>query len=105
MSKPKHLSLIVLAAMTVLALLLAGCSSGNSTPAQQVNQQGRQTVQDVNKSLVPPKVTDFTEYKNYIAAQKIYDDPSTIIWCTTTWGNASAPLVTVPIAGKLTSSS
>ena len=35
----------------------------------------------------------------------MYDTPSSIIWCTTTWGNASAPLVTVPVAGKLTSSS
>lgn len=45
------------------------------------------------------------EYNNYINAQKTYDDPASIIWCTTTWGNASAPLVTIPVAGKLTSSS
>lgn len=44
------------------------------------------------------------EIHNYERAQKLFDDPSTIIWCTTTWGNASAPLVTMPVAGKLTSS-
>lgn len=45
------------------------------------------------------------ELRNYEGAQKLYSDPATIIYCTTTWGNASAPLVTIPIAGKLTSSS
>jgi hypothetical protein len=45
------------------------------------------------------------ELDNYNEAQRLYDSPSTIIWCSTTWGNASAPIVTVPIKGKLTSSS
>lgn len=45
------------------------------------------------------------ELRNYESAQRLYAQPTTIIYCTTTWGNASAPLVTVPIAGKLTSSS
>lgn len=45
------------------------------------------------------------EFNNYNEAQKLYDSPDTIIWCSTTWGNPSAPIVTVPIAGKLTSSS
>jgi hypothetical protein len=45
------------------------------------------------------------EFYNYTKAQKLYADQNTIIWCSTTWGNASAPIVTVPIAGKLTSSS
>lgn len=44
------------------------------------------------------------EFGNYNRAQQLYDSPSTIIWCSTTWGNPSAPIVTVPIAGKLTSS-
>jgi hypothetical protein len=48
---------------------------------------------------------DNSELRNYEGAQKLYADPTTIIYCTFTWGNASAPLVTVPIAGKLTSSS
>lgn len=101
----------VLSAITALALgiatagALSACDSPPAPAAQQANQAARQSVQDINESLAAPKVTNFTEYKNYMEAQKIYDDPSTIIWCTTTWGNASAPLVTVPIAGKLTSSS
>lgn len=49
--------------------------------------------------------TNDVEWNNYNRAQKLYDDQSSIIWCTTTWGNASSPLVTIPIAGKLTSSS
>ena len=45
------------------------------------------------------------EFNNYNKAQKLYDAKDSIIWCTTTWGNANSPLVTVPIRGKLTSSS
>ncbi len=45
------------------------------------------------------------ELANYNRAQQLYDSPDTIIWCSTTWGNPAAPIVTVPIAGKLTSSS
>jgi hypothetical protein len=45
------------------------------------------------------------EFNNYNKAQKLYDSPDTIIWCSTTWGNANAPIITLPVAGKLTSSS
>jgi hypothetical protein len=45
------------------------------------------------------------EFDNYNAAHELYDSPNTIIWCTTAWSNPSAPLLTVPIKGKLTSSS
>lgn len=44
------------------------------------------------------------ELKNYEAAQRLYDDPSTIIWCTAFPANPSLNAITVPIAGKLTSS-
>lgn len=104
MSTLKRILVAILTTFT-LVVMVAGCSSTPSSPAKEVNQQGRESVQKTNESLKPPVVKNFTEYKNYMAAQSLYDDPSSIIWCTTTWGNASAPLVTVPVAGKLTSSS
>lgn len=45
------------------------------------------------------------ELDNYNDKLALDDDPSTIIWCTAFPDNASAPFITVPIAGKLTSSS
>jgi hypothetical protein len=44
------------------------------------------------------------ELNNYEKAQKLYDDPSTIIWCTVFPSNNSLNAITIPIAGKLTSS-
>lgn len=105
MSKAKRTITTFASAVAVVALFAACDGQPAPSQAQQVNQKGRETVQEVNESLAPPVVHNFTEYKNYMAAQKLADDPSTILWCTTTWGNANAPLVTVPIAGKLTSSS
>lgn len=100
----KILSLI--AAVLVAILALAGCAAGgNVDVAKAANQRARQHVQDQNASLTAPKIKHNTEYNNYFKAQSTYDEPSTILWCSFTWGNASAPLVTVPVAGKLTSSS
>lgn len=90
------------------ALTIAGCSSstGNADAAgHAANKAGRAHAVTENQSLVPPTINNNVEYHNYFKAQETYDDPSTILWCTTTWGNANSPLVTVPVAGKLTSSS
>lgn len=86
--------------------LIAGCggiaASTADTPAQKAQAQIDTDANNTNPFLPPwPSV----EYNNYTKAQKLYASPTTIQWCTTTWGNASAPLVTVPVAGKLTSSS
>ena len=56
---------------------------------------------------------DFTPYipkhgvegANYNGLQELADDPATILWCTSFPASATAPIVTVPIVGKLTSSS
>lgn len=45
------------------------------------------------------------EYKNYERRQKLADDPSAIIWCTSAFPIPSSPLFTVPIVGKITSGS
>lgn len=102
--KSKKLMIIV-AIAAVISLFMASCSSDATKAARDANKEGRANVKKVNESFSPPEINGDTEYHNYMGAQKLYDDPSSIIWCTTTWGNDSAPLVTVPIAGKLTSSS
>jgi hypothetical protein len=89
----------VVLAVVAAAFLLAACAKDSD--------EGKQK-RDVDKraegyEAYLPKNT--VELDNYNEAQRLYDSPSTIIWCSTTWGNASAPIVTVPIKGKLTSSS
>lgn len=93
--------LLILLVVALLALAVTGCDVEEKTPentaAKQIERHAKQRSPYIPKNDV--------EFKNYNAAQKLYDSPDTIIWCSTTWGNASAPLVTVPVTGKLTSSS
>lgn len=95
----------LLAGASVLALAvgLVACT-GSSDPTDR-NVQAQQSEQQFS-DRTPPDVTGQTEYDNYMRAQEdIYDDPSTIIWCTVFPASATSPIFTVPIQGKLTSSS
>lgn len=89
-------------ALLVVSLTACGDSGGDKPDA---TKQARQSIERHAKGRAPYLPKHDVEFKNYNAAQKLYDSPETIIWCSTTWGNASAPLVTVPVTGKLTSSS
>ncbi|WP_159795758.1 hypothetical protein [Puerhibacterium puerhi] len=82
-----------------LVFALAACEEGTAS------DKAYDEIAKEASGRQPYKPQNDVEYNNYNKAQELYDDPSSIIWCTTTWGNASAPLVTVPVAGKLTSSS
>lgn len=89
---------VCLAAMTLTA---ASCGSQASSKSnQQLKQVNRNATR--RAAYLP---SNNVEFNNYNRAQAVYDSPSTIIWCSTTWGNPSAPIVTIPVAGKLTSSS
>jgi hypothetical protein len=89
-----------LAILAVMPLAAAACG-GNRTPENNAYHRIDQHAQ----ARTPYIPKNDVEFNNYNAAQRLYDSPDTIIWCSTTWGNASAPLVTVPVTGKLTSSS
>ncbi len=45
------------------------------------------------------------EFENYYRRQKLVEDSNTILWCTFSLENPNSPLVTIPVKGKLTSSS
>jgi len=90
---------VVIAALAVVGL--SACEEGTPAPKTE-REQVEQKASEREDVYIPQ---NDVEFDNYNKAQTLYDNPSSIIWCTTTWGNASAPLVTVPIAGKLTSSS
>lgn len=94
--------LVVFAGVLLSLLVFAGCEDNT-------DENSRDTASKVSKH-VANRATGYlphndVEFNNYNKAQKLYDSPETIIWCSTTWGNANAPIITVPVAGKLTSSS
>lgn len=92
----------ILAVACTAALLLTGCEAV-SAPQRSSQLEKSQAQFDTR---TPPKVTGDAEYHNYMKAQEdVYDNPSTIIWCTASFPNTASPIFTVPIAGKLTSSS
>ena len=111
--KRKFTAFVAMIAFAVLGLTACGgdpgdgnsCSKNCNASAVKAHQQAATNANDFNKQAVAPKIVNHLDYQNFFKAQQLYDDPSTVQFCTTTWGNASAPLVTVAIAGKLTSSS
>jgi hypothetical protein len=81
-----------------LVALVAGCG-GNSE-----RDHARQEAKENQKHFVPYIPKNGVEGANYNKAQELYDDPATIIWCTAFPQSSTEPLITVPVAGKLTSS-
>lgn len=102
--KYKKAAAAAVAAFTLFSL--AACSLEDSGQPETREDQAQKSKAKF-EGRQPPKVTGDAEYQNYINAQeKVYDDPANIIWCTGTIGNAAdSPIFTVPVAGKLTSSS
>jgi hypothetical protein len=92
---------ILIAILAVFTIgLVAGCGEVQDRQKDQYKQIEKKAKQ--REAYIPQHDV---ELNNYNKAQKLYDSPTTIQWCTTTWANPSAPIITVPIVGKLTSSS
>lgn len=95
----------IVSAVAIAAVALVGLSACTEASAPSRKDKLNESQASFDKR-VPPKVTGDAEYNNYIKAQEeVYDNPASIIWCTAYPENPSAPIFTVPIAGKLTSSS
>lgn len=92
--------ILAASAAAALVLTLSACEDNPTAESEALKAVNADAA---NRKVYTP--TNDVEFDNYNRAQQLYDSPEAIIWCTTTWGNASAPLVTVPVAGKLTSSS
>lgn len=90
----------IVAPVLILAgvITLTGCSAqqNNKDELDQVKQKAQ------NSKAYLPKNT--VELDNYNKAQEIYDNPASIQWCTAFPSSNSAPIITMPIAGKLTTS-
>jgi hypothetical protein len=74
---------------------------GTQSAASQAQAEAAQKAQ--NHAAYIPK--NDIEFNNYNARMKISDDPTTLLWCTSAFPIPSSPLFTVPVVGKLTSSS
>lgn len=95
----KMKTLAVAAVLAAIPLALTGCVSptASSTAAKEINKNAEERT--------PYQPVNDVEFNNYNEAQKLFDDPNTIIWCSSSFPNDSSPIITVPIRGKLTSSS
>jgi len=94
-------------AAAVIALAVGWALSGSacSETTSSASSSSKAEVDAKADARVPYLPKNDVEFNNYNRAQELYDDPSSIIWCTGTFASASSPIFTVPIAGKLTSSS
>lgn len=81
---------------------ITGCEVGDKSPNDQAKQQANENGKNF-EPYIPSSPN--TEQNNYNKAQELYNDASTIVWCTAFPSSPAAPFVTVPVAGKLTSSS
>lgn len=82
-------------AVAGLALTATACTTPDPE-MQQVEERASK-----NKVYQPVYTV---ELDNWNRAQEIYDDPASIQWCTLFPSNPSAPIITFPIVGKLTTS-
>lgn len=86
------------ATMIIAGLTLAACGSGETAQSEE------QKVQDKASSFEAYIPENNVELDNYNRSQELYDDPAAIQWCTAFPSSNSAPIITLPIAGKLTTS-
>lgn len=95
--------LLALPLVAVLALGLTACEDESVPDKERSEYKKVEKTANAREAVYIPQ--NQVEFNNYNRAQQTYDSPSTILWCTTTFSNPSAPIITVPVAGKLTSSS
>lgn len=92
---------LALVAVLLFGILVAGCGESSGSSRDSAYNQA----QENQKHFTPYIPKNGVEGSNYNRAQELYDNPTTIIWCTAFPQSSSDPIVTIPIAGKLTSSS
>jgi len=90
--------------LAVCLIILVGCGAAAAKSGLDRIDSIMNASSTQSKVFVPP-LPDSPDFLNYNQAQRLYASKTSIIWCTTTWGNPSAPMVTIPIQSKLTSSS
>lgn len=96
---------MMLMILGVFGFLAMGASSCDEQTEPDPQRKQSEQIERQAKTLKPYTPHNNVEFNNFNDAQKLYDDPNTILWCTAAWSNPSMPAVTFPVRGKLTSSS
>lgn len=92
-------------ALLAAALLLCGLNACAEEAQPDPRRNVEKELDRQSRTLRPYVPRNNVEFNNFNRAQELYDSPNTIIWCTAFPSNPSAPFITTPVAGKLTSSS
>lgn len=93
---------IILVCLGSLVLLAGGTACGPGQSAADKSAAAAEKNAANNAFYVP---SHKVEQQNYNDRQRLADNPSTILWCTFFPPTVGQEPITVPIAGKLTSSS
>lgn len=91
----------VLVLLALSAFGLAACGSSESSE----RHTAKQGAEENRKNFVPYIPKNQIEGSNYNKKEELFDNPNTIIWCSAFPPGSNYPVITIPIAGKLTSSS
>lgn len=103
--------IIVIITILIGLLALAGCGAGGASQEPSAQDKAQQKNNALQRDIYQPQHD--IEFRNYNLRLKVADDPSTILWCTffppgiqgVGNGSTAGQAFTVPVAGKLTSSS
>lgn len=101
---------MALVAIAGFMILTADSCSGTSNSQPTAQDKAQQASNNLQNQVYQSKHN--IEFRNYNLRQRVADDPSTILWCTffppgvqgVSNGSTPGQAITVPIAGKLTSS-
>lgn len=96
--------LFLLVLVAVASLVLVACGKDHKESDSHAKNEAIKSGKKFAEDAYIPAYGN-TEQRNYNKAQEIYNDPTTILWCSVMPEASTTPIITVPIKGKLTSSS
>jgi hypothetical protein len=85
--------------LVMLAVFLTACTTA-CTPQERAIDRAEEIA--ANRAIY--EMRNDVEFQNYTKRWMLADDPTAILWCTSSFNTSSSPIFTVPIVGKLTSS-
>src|SRR5256885_5573748 len=84
-------------AIFIFVLTASSCDVTSTSTAQE--QAQAQAAAKAASHVVYVPHND-VELNNYNARQKLADDPTTLLWCTSSFPIPGSPMFTVPVFGK-----
>lgn len=88
--------------LLICSIFMIFMSSACDHPPTESQKSQNEAINKASRRSAYVQKSDI-EFNNYDKRQRLADDPSVILWCTSAFPIPSSPLFTVPIVGKLTS--